>query len=185
MLAKSFDTLALLPDEGKAKYLTRLFSKIEIKEDLEFNGSYCWVWTRYSNQGGYGRVSLNNERHVAHRAFYQLMVGPIPKGLELDHLCRVRNCCNPEHLEPVTPRENCMRGESLASINAKKTTCGKCGGPYSFKGKHRVCYPCRVKSNEQYRLRTNPIRKLRYHADKVNKEIPILLCMPVPCPLMS
>jgi hypothetical protein len=183
MLAKSFDTLAILPDDKKAEYLTRLFSKIEIKEDLAFDGSYCWVWVRCTQPNGYGRVGLNNEKHTSHRAFYQLMVGPIPEGMELDHLCRVRNCCNPEHLEPVTPRENCMRGVGITSLNAKKTACGKCGGPYSPPNgrRERRCLSCKAKHAKQHSPRYNHTRKLRNQA---NKELPILLCMPIPCPLM-
>jgi hypothetical protein len=59
----------------------------------------------------------------AHRLYYELEKGPIPKGLTLDHLCRVRCCVNPDHLEPVTPVENVMRGESFFAKQARRTHC--------------------------------------------------------------
>ena len=70
----------------------------------------CWLWTAHCNQGGYGRFWTGTEWQVAHRFAYELLVGPIPKGLDLDHLCRVRHCVNPTHLEPVTRAENLRRG---------------------------------------------------------------------------
>lgn len=70
----------------------------------------CWMWTGGTNPHGYGRF-WNGQRLVyAHRFVYELLVGPIPAGLDLDHLCRVHGCVNPEHLEPVTRRENAWRG---------------------------------------------------------------------------
>lgn len=72
--------------------------------------SGCLVWTGYCNENGYGYFRIDHERiYRAHRFAYQMEVGPIPDGLELDHLCRVRNCVNPEHLEPVTAVENMRR----------------------------------------------------------------------------
>lgn len=59
----------------------------------------------------------------AHRVYYEARFGPIPAGLQLDHLCRNRGCVNPDHLEPVTCRENLMRGHTVAAANAKKTHC--------------------------------------------------------------
>lgn len=74
--------------------------------------SGCWIWTGELNRNGYGRVWRLGRRVMAHRAMYELLVGPIPEGLVLDHLCRVRCCVNPKHLEPVTVRENTIRGEA-------------------------------------------------------------------------
>jgi hypothetical protein len=59
----------------------------------------------------------------SHRIAYQLLVGPIPDGLVLDHLCRNRACCNPRHIEPVSQRENLMRGETVCASHAIKTHC--------------------------------------------------------------
>lgn len=76
--------------------------------------SPCWIWNRHINRTGYGMMA--NQFHdriiksrYAHRHFYTLIFGPIPDGLQLDHLCRVRCCVNPNHLEPVTAKENTLR----------------------------------------------------------------------------
>ena len=68
----------------------------------------CWLWTSEINKG-YGRLTINAKHVLAHRFAYELLIGPIPDGLELDHLCRVRHCVNPEHLEPVTTSVNVQR----------------------------------------------------------------------------
>ncbi len=83
----------------------------------------CWVWTAGRNIHGYGKMSVVGQQLAAHRVSYEHHVGPIPAGLQLDHLCRNRACINPDHLEPVTERENILRGVSPAAINARKTTC--------------------------------------------------------------
>lgn len=70
----------------------------------------CWLWTGPLDRQGYGRLKRFNGNTLAHRAVYTLLVGPITYGLTLDHLCRVRHCVNPDHLEPVTHAENCRRG---------------------------------------------------------------------------
>lgn len=75
---------------------------------------FCWNWKGPVLRGGYGNYSTAQQRglpQLAHRLAYTLLIGPIPEGLDLDHLCRNRLCCNPDHLEPVTRRENVLRGE--------------------------------------------------------------------------
>lgn len=75
----------------------------------------CWLWHGARTQGGYGLVTVglvedNTRRTVLiHRLFYEEFIGPIPEGLHLDHLCRVRNCCHPDHVEAVTQAENNRR----------------------------------------------------------------------------
>jgi hypothetical protein len=83
----------------------------------------CWVWTA-ATRTGYGLFCPTPTRPVmAHRFAYELLVAPIPVGLELDHLCRTPLCVNPAHLEPVTHRENCLRGTGASARNAVKTEC--------------------------------------------------------------
>ena len=89
----------------------------------------CWVWTGSINRDGYGTLGAGpGESRLAHRRVYEALIGPIPDRLELDHLCRVRHCVNPDHLEPVTHAENmrragllvgrteCRRGHDLAEV---------------------------------------------------------------------
>lgn len=91
----------------------------------------CWIWTGYIDRRGYGHFSVSGEDTVVHRFAYQTFVGPIPAGLEIDHLCRVRSCVNPDHLEPVTRRTNQRRGPAtIATRNLRKTHC-PAGHPYN------------------------------------------------------
>jgi hypothetical protein len=80
----------------------------------------CWLWTGSRTSAGYGNLCIARTWHYAHRLAYHLTVGPIPEGMVLDHLCRIRHCCNPAHLEPVTNRENTMRGLAPYGV---RTTC--------------------------------------------------------------
>lgn len=93
--------------------------------DIDSNG--CWIWQKNRNHKGYGQLCVRIDGasyyRKAHRMSFEAFVGAIPEGLEIDHLCRVRSCVNPAHLEPVTSRENTMRGEGPAAVNAAKTAC--------------------------------------------------------------
>lgn len=110
----------------------------------------CWEWTAATmKQNGYGVFNRGRSDGtvLAHRFSYELLVGPIPDGLQLDHLCRNRICVNPDHLEPVTQRENLLRGTTLPGQNARKDRCPQ-GHPYDRvymgRGKPvRVCGTCR------------------------------------------
>lgn len=72
----------------------------------------CWTWTGGDSGNGYGKVRFQGKMHMAHRLIYTLLIGEIPEGMVLDHLCRNRRCVNPHHLEPVTVKENTHRGEA-------------------------------------------------------------------------
>lgn len=74
----------------------------------------CWVWQRAKTNGGYGELRDGKHMRRAHRVYYERYRGPIPAGLHLDHLCRNPICVNPAHLEPVTSRENALRGNTIA-----------------------------------------------------------------------
>lgn len=78
----------------------------------------CWQWARGHNGKGYGQFSYKGKQWLTHRLSYELLDGPIPAGLQLDHLCRNPGCLNPQHLEPVTNLENALRG-----VRATKTHC--------------------------------------------------------------
>lgn len=85
--------------------------------------SGCWIWNSFCNSKGYGRIWLDGKPRPAHRVSYQHFIGPIEEGMTIDHLCRVRCCINPQHLEAVTSRVNTLRGIGVTSINNKKTHC--------------------------------------------------------------
>jgi hypothetical protein len=106
----------------------------------------CWEWPGAKSVGGYGKSILNRRYVYVHAAVYEHFCGPMPEGLELDHLCRNRACANFEHLEPVTHRENRVRGRNA---NEEKTHCLR-GHPLSgetcyvnAKG-HRRCRVCKM-----------------------------------------
>lgn len=83
----------------------------------------CWEWQGCRTPEGYGQIAVDGRICGTHRIAWESYCGPIPNGLQVDHLCRNPRCCNPEHLEPVTLRENILRGESPAARNARKTHC--------------------------------------------------------------
>jgi hypothetical protein len=76
----------------------------------------CWLWTGTTAAHGYGQMRRGGRTLPAHRVSYELLVGPIPPGLHIDHLCRVRACVNPAHLEAVTQKENNRRAHAVRKI---------------------------------------------------------------------
>ena len=117
----------------------------------------CVFWAAAVNRDGYGQFWVNGRSVKAHRWAYEYFKGPIPEGLQLDHLCRNRNCVNPAHLEPVTGRENVLRGDT-GKHEADKTHCPK-GHEYAGanlyidpRGK-RQCRTCGAAKQQRYRAR--------------------------------
>src|SRR4030095_5422007 len=114
-------------------------------------GPNCWEWAGAHDIAGYGRFQAKYRtvpRELrAHRIAYELFVGPIPSGFTIDHLCRNKGCVNPTHLEPVSPRENVLRGNTLPAENIKKRYCPQ-GHEYNRENTHlrannkRECRTC-------------------------------------------
>lgn len=119
--------------------------------------SGCWVWSGSLTANGYGQIAMSSKtigvvggpivHFMLHRWMYELHVGEIPEGLDLDHLCRVRACCNPWHLEPVTRSENLSRGE-VGRYKLQRTHCSA-GHEYTpenttrARDGSRMCRACR------------------------------------------
>lgn len=123
--------------------------------------SGCLLWTGAVNAYGYGLVNIQGQSRLAHRTIYKMACGPVPDGLDLDHLCRVRCCVNPAHLEPVTRLENARRGicgEVTASRQRAKTHCPQ-GHPYAGSNLYvgptgrRGCRACRGAQAKAHQLR--------------------------------
>lgn len=104
----------------------------------------CWLWLGAKRGKGYGAFALNNRMVAAHVWLWEQENGPVPNGMELDHLCRVHACVRPIHLEPVTPLENMRRGNT----NMTKTHC-KWGHPFDAENTYHIpsggrdCRQCR------------------------------------------
>ena len=138
--------------------LDRLMAKVEPLS------TGCWLWRGATTAGGYGKIGLGGRRageRVAHRVTYELMVGSIPTGYDLDHLCRLRACVNPTHVEPVTRRENVRRG--LWGPGQPRTTHCRHGHEYTpdntrqLAGGRRRCRECLRIARREYENR-------RYHS---------------------
>lgn len=115
---------------------TRFWSKVRKTES-------CWLWMGARNKDGHGNLWVKPRVVYAHVFAYELLVGKVPNGLELDHLCRVPYCVNPAHLEAVTHRENVLRGVGTAAIHARKTHC-KRGHLLAGDNIHKCYLPWRI-----------------------------------------
>lgn len=128
-----------LDENIRLQDITRFLNKIQHQNN-------CWIWTGAKENNGYGQFNLNQKTRIAHRLSYELFIGDIPNGKELDHLCKNRSCVNPDHLEPVTHKENIRRGSTGKHQNHHnkfKTQCPR-GHNYSGVNKKgsRICKIC-------------------------------------------
>ena len=128
-------------------------------EPVPFSG--CWLWIGALDGKGYGAFTINGHQVRAHRFAFEQFSRPVPDGLTLDHLCRVRQCVNPAHLEPVTHRANVLRGVGSSAINARRIVCAH-GHIFAGEnvrlelgGRRRVCRAC---ANLRNREREKRIR---------------------------
>lgn len=133
--------------------MVRLWSKVDQNGQIpvyRLDLGPCWIWTAGRNSDGYGHLKVSGHMVDAHRFTYELLVGSIPPGLELDHLCRVRLCVRPSHLEPVPHEVNVKRGKSGWNWR-EKTHCPQ-GHPYDASNTYvhqgaRHCRTCRRERN--------------------------------------
>lgn len=135
---------------------------------------FCWLWTGCLNERGYGDFRLVDRMERAHRAVYRYLTGiNPPEELVANHLCKVRNCVNPDHIEFVTQRENVLYSYSPVGINARKTHC-KRGHPLSGDNLYvkptgsRVCKTC--KRDEQNKARRSGHRAYSPNPNRPNRK---------------
>ncbi len=132
---------------------TRFWAKVDRQSDDE-----CWAWTATTNGRGYGLFRFGGRTTRAHRFSYELARGPIPTGLELDHLCRNTLCVNPAHLEAVDHRTNVLRGVGIAAKEVTQTHCLR-GHPFNEVNTYvrptggRTCRECRRLVAARWRAR--------------------------------
>ena len=116
----------------------------------------CWVWNKYKNKEGYGQIGFRsggkNQVHPAHRISYTYLVGPIPPGLQIDHLCRNKSCVNPEHLEPVTQQENIRRRPLSGPQGRTDCPYGHANQVFDKRGLRR-CKTCAVIANRKWKAK--------------------------------
>jgi hypothetical protein len=158
-------SFAFGPDAGPSRGLTMAFildrsMRKMFPPEVIFQFYYdadvpgCWKWRGVRNGDGYGKFLLGNVDGrpvlvLAHRYQYEMLYGPIPEGMQIDHCCKNILCINPSHLEAVTPRENNRRSDSLTAQNGRKTHCLR-GHPFAgdnlrLRGDgRRTCHACRL-----------------------------------------
>ncbi len=112
----------------------------------------CWPWPGAKNAAGYGRYGSDPDDQYVHRIMYRESVGPIPEGMELDHTCRNRSCCNPSHVEPVTRQENQRR-------RRLDITGEPCRNGHVYEATSSGCRQCRNEYMREYNRRYRAKRK--------------------------
>jgi hypothetical protein len=122
----------------------------------------CWLWIGHVNaRNGYGYAYAGEGKTGrTHRLVWETLIGPIPRGLVLDHICRVRSCCNPDHLRAVTQRQNVTQNSaSVVAVNASRSVCGACGSDYFQKWGKRHCRNCRLRATRKFNAKKIEERK--------------------------
>lgn len=147
---------------------TKIKTLIRFLNNVDDQTSNCWLWKASKYKNGYGQFFANGKPIKAHRFSYQFFKGFIQNGLQLDHLCRIRHCVNPDHLEIVTQQENIKRGMAgkLNNYLKKKTHCknghllsGSNLLPYYLKHGKRACRVCvNIRNRKRYVKSTNIIK---------------------------
>lgn len=162
----------------------KLLAKLQANTQIDA-ATGCHNWTAYIAHGGYGQICTGGrgQKERAHRVAYQLAKGPIPDGLVLDHLCRNRRCCNPDHLEAVTQQTNVLRGEGPAAIAASRTHCPQ-GHPYDDANSYiptsgfRHCRACMAERQKGHWARQsagiNARRRAKAAALKLSADIAVV-----------
>lgn len=131
-----------------------------IAENLVEDGD-CLRWTGYHTPKGYGKINVRGQACRVHRVVWEETVGPISDGLTLDHLCGVKDCCHPDHLEAVTAGINTLRGDTASGRNSRKTHCLN-GHPfddantYIRSGGGRYCRACACERASAHYYRNKP-----------------------------
>lgn len=136
---------------------------------------FCWLWTAGQNGAGYGSFSFEGRDSLAHRVAYELLVGPIPEGLVLDHLCRITLCVNPDHLDPVTQAVNMERGR----VRAAKRAITHCPSGHEYAGRNlytppaggRYCRTCINERGRAYRARKKEMDMKRRRPETIIPDV--------------
>jgi len=128
--------------------VARFWTKVAMAEPRA-----CWPWRGTLTSTGYGEFRFGYQNYKAHRISYEFMVGPVPEGLQLDHLCRNKSCVNPGHLEPVTSQENTVRMVPYLDL---PTHCPQgheytTDNTYMERGRKRKCRTCHRENMRRYR----------------------------------
>ena len=144
----------------------RLFAKVSFAA----GGAGCWIWEGAINSSGYGNIMMHGRTTSAHRVSWHMLRGEMAEGMYLDHLCRNRRCVNPDHLEPVTQRENTMRGNGACAVHARKTHC-KNGHEFTPENTdtssgHRTCRACVRARRKPPRRQIRTVRRYEGNGDE-------------------